>query len=99
VRLVVTADRPCCMQRGTLRRVPQNPTQRVIGYSVCCPRCAFVTFALQGFEGQKITEIDSDIGTRVSFAQPLHCLYCGVRVHVIHNEATLEEPPGVQAGR
>jgi hypothetical protein len=87
------------MQRGTLRRVPQNASQRVIGYSVCCPRCAFVTFALQGFEGQKISEIDSDIGTLVSFAVSMRCLYCGVLVHLTHNEAMLEEPPGVQAGR
>ena len=69
-----------------MRRVPQNPTQRVIGFHVGCPDCGFVTSALQGMEGQTISE--SDAG--VSFATPVVCLRCDGRMHIVRSECTFQ---------
>ena len=48
MRLHVTDRRPCRLERGDLRRVPQNPLSGVVGYHLCCLRCGFVTVALNG---------------------------------------------------
>ncbi len=98
MKLVITTARPCRMPKGSLRRVPQDLMQRLIGYNVCCPACGFVTFALQGSEGLTITEQEGESGTVVSFSRPLRCLYCGVRVGLKENEATIEESAGVRHG-
>jgi hypothetical protein len=93
MKFPVTTARPCKMPKGSLRRVPQSLTQRVLGYNVCCIRCGFVTFALQNDEGLTITESVGESGTLVSFSVPVRCVYCDVRVHLTQNEATLEEGP------
>jgi hypothetical protein len=98
VKFAVTTVRPCRMPRGTLRRVPQNMTMRLLGYNLCCPRCGYVTFFLQNDEGITITEVAGAEGTLVSFSAPGRCVYCGVHIRLQDNEATLEEGAGVRNG-
>ncbi|HEU4406773.1 MAG TPA: hypothetical protein VFS43_16015 [Polyangiaceae bacterium] len=90
VRTVVTSKRPCHLGPGELRRVPQNRgTCGLVGYHLGCPRCGFVTVALEGHQGLAIGE--SDDGQRVSFSAPVRCTFCAVLVHLKEGEARLEE--------
>ncbi|HEU4409101.1 MAG TPA: hypothetical protein VFS43_27840 [Polyangiaceae bacterium] len=90
VRTVVTSKRPCRLGPGELRRVPQNRTSRgLVGYHLGCPRCGFVTVALEGHQGLAIAE--SDDGQRVSFSTPVRCTFCAVLVHLTDGKARLEE--------
>ena len=57
MKMVVTSKRPCQLRRGEMRRVPQDRSHRgLVGYHLGCPRCGFVTIALQGNAGLSITE-------------------------------------------
>ena len=80
---------PCELEPGELRRVPQNPRDRVVGYHVCCPTCGFVSVAVAGDEGLAFTEGEEPDG--LSFSQPVECLYCEALVRIDLGEMTLEE--------
>ena len=94
----VYSDRPPCkLDRGHLRRVPQNPRSYIVGYHVCCSRCGFVTIALQGKNDLTITEnIDA---LEVSFSSPLRCTYCNVLIHLDRSNINLEEDEHVRSVR
>ena len=64
-----TDKRYCKLERGELRRVPQDRRSLIVGYHVCCPQCGFVTVALNGHAGLVITE--SEDGERVSLSDPI----------------------------
>ena len=99
MRLHVTDRRPCRLERGDLRRVPQNPLSGVVGYHLCCLRCGFVTVALNGSDGLVITEAEENGSLLVSFSRPVRCTYCAVLVHLERGEATLEEDANVRQVR
>ncbi len=89
MKAVVTDKRPCKLGRGELRRVPQDRNFRgLIGYHVGCPRCGFVTTALQGDEGLEITE---GAGGEVSFSRPVRCVLCGVLLGLWEGELGWQE--------
>ncbi len=94
MRLVPSSKRPCLLARGEARRVPQNRGGFVVGYHVCCPRCGFVTPALDGDAGLEINETE-DLGD-ITFSRPLRCIYCRVLMHVSHGELRLEEDADVR---
>ena len=97
MRMRPTSKRPCKLERGELRRVSQDRRQLLVGYHVCCPRCGFVTVALNGHDGLAITE--SEDGSEVTFSKPLRCLYCAVLIHLKDGLATLEEDDRVRGVR
>jgi hypothetical protein len=89
MKAVVTDKRPCKLGRGELRRVPQDRNFRgLIGYHVGCPRCGFVTIALQGDEGLEIIE---GAGGEVTFSQPVRCVLCSALLSLLEGE--LEHHP------
>ena len=94
----IYSDRPPCkLERGHIRRVPQNPRSFVVGYHVCCPTCGFVTIALQGKKGLVINEnLDA---FEVSFSAPLRCTYCNVLMQFDRSEIHLQEDALVRAVR
>jgi len=94
MKLCITDKRPCHLTRGDVRRVPQRTSSLLLGYHVCCPRCGFITFALQLDEGRLILELNG--GAEITFSKPLRCVYCAVIVHVAGGEATLEEDERVR---
>ena len=94
MRLRPTSKRPCKLEHGEMRRVSQDRRRLLVGYHVCCPRCGFVTVALNGRDGFEITE--SDAGERVTFSEPLRCLYCAVLIHLRDGHAQLEEDDRVR---
>ena len=96
MRFHVTDRRPCLLERGDLRRVPQNPLSGVVGYHVCCPRCGFGTITVNGSNGLVITEAKSDGEILVTFSHPIRCTYCAVLIHLDRGEATLEEDANVR---
>ena len=89
-----TNARPCELERGDLRRVPQDTNHPVIGFHVCCPRCGFVTIALDGYGGLEIAE--SEDQRLVTFSTPVRCAFCGVLIHLREGAATLEEDDRVR---
>ena len=94
MKLCVTNKRPCHLRRGDLRCVPQHTPSLLLGYHVCCPRCGFVTLALQLDEGRLISKHDG--GAEVTFSQPLRCVYCAVLIHLAAGTAILEEDARVR---
>ncbi len=93
MKILVTNDAPCKLEKGHARRVPQNPRSWVVGYHLCCPRCGFVTIAFNGRDGLTITENNTD---EASFSCPLRCLYCQVLIHLKDSELTMEEDENVR---
>lgn len=94
MRAVVTSKRPCKMERGELRRVPQDRALRgIVGYHVCCPRCGFVTAVLNGDGGLVVTESPCE---EVSFSKPARCVYCSVLIHLAAGQFNLEEDERVR---
>ena len=59
MKLVPSAKRPCRLERGEIRRVPQDRANLLVGYHVCCLRCGFNTPALAGNDGLDIDEGDA----------------------------------------
>ena len=57
VRAHVATVSPCKLERGALRRMPQNRRSWPYGYHVCCPRCGFVSIAFNALV-QKSSELD-----------------------------------------
>ena len=94
MRMRPSGKRPCKLARGEMRRVSQDRRRVFVGYHVCCPRCGFVTIALNGDDGLAIGEIDD--GERVTFSRPLRCLYCAVLIHLRDGDAELEEDDRVR---
>jgi hypothetical protein len=89
MKAVVTDKRPCKLGRGEMRRVPQDRSfQGLVGYHVGCPRCGFVTIALQGDEGLEISE---GAGGKVSFSRPVRCVLCSVLLRLQAGELDCEE--------
>ena len=85
---------PCKLERGEMRRVSQNRRFGLVGYHVCCPRCGYVTVALNGKDRMVITE-DSE-GSAVTFSKPLRCVFCQILIHVQDGLGTLEEDEHVR---
>ena len=94
MRLVPSSKRPCHLQRGEVRRVPQPPSAFLVGYHVCCARCGFVTPALCGDAGLEITEAQAP--GDITFSRPLRCMFCRVLMHVSHGKLRLEEDADVR---
>lgn len=93
MKLVPSAKRPCRLEAGEVRRVPQDRTNFLVGYHVCCRRCGFITPALDG-HGLEITEgAEPD---DLTFSQALRCTFCRVLMHVSHGELRLEEDADVR---
>jgi hypothetical protein len=89
MKAVVTDKRPCKLGRGEMRRVPQDRNFRgLIGYHVGCPRCGFVTIALQGDEGLLISE---GVGDEVTFSRPVCCVFCCCRLNLQAGEMSVHE--------
>ena len=89
-----STKRPCRLERGEVRRVPQDRGGRLVGYHVCCPRCGFVTPALEGDAGLTIKEAGD--ATDLTFSRPLRCTYCRVLLHVSHGDLRTEEDAHVR---
>jgi hypothetical protein len=94
VKLVPSTKRPCILGRGEVRRVPQDRGGFLVGFHVCCPRCGFVTPALEGDAGLRITETKDP--SDITFSRPLRCTYCRVLMHVSHGDLQLEEDANVR---
>lgn len=94
MKLVLSTRRPCELSRGEARRVSQRVKGILVGYHVCCPRCGFVTVALNGHQGFAITE--SDDGAEVSFSHPLRCMFCKVLIAVTASVVELQEDEHVR---
>jgi hypothetical protein len=94
VKLVPSAKRPCRLERGEIRRVPQDRTNLLVGYHVCCLRCGFNTPALAGNDGLDIDE--GDAPDDLTFSKALRCTFCRVLMHVAHGELRLEEDADVR---
>lgn len=94
MRAVICDKVPCALERGEMRRVPANSKSAILGYHVCCPRCGFVSIAVEGNGGLLIEE---DKG--VTLSKPLECLYCRVQIHIEKSNIRLEETPYVRAVR
>lgn len=89
MKAVVTDKRPCKLGRGEMRRVPQDRSFRgLVGYHVGCPRCGFVTIALQGDEGLEICE---GAGGEVTFSRPVRCVLCSVLLGLQAGDLGCEE--------
>ena len=94
MRLVPSTKRPCRLERGEVRRVPQARGGFLVGYHVCCPRCGFNTPALNGDAGLDVTE-GEDLAD-LTFSRALRCTFCRVLLHVSHGELRLEEDADVR---
>ncbi|HMA95622.1 MAG TPA: hypothetical protein VKP30_23195 [Polyangiaceae bacterium] len=94
MRLIPTSKRPCNLELGESRRVPQDPRFPIIGYHLCCPRCGFVSIAFQNHEGLVISE-GATLGN-VTFSKPLRCIYCAVLISVNDGNIRIEEDEHVR---
>ena len=90
MKAAVVKAPPCKLTKGELRRVPLNRESWVIGYHVCCPKCGFVSLALNGIDG---LTIDESAAGEVSFSKPLRCLYCHALIQISRCELTWEDSP------
>lgn len=89
MKAIYSDSPPCRLDKGHIRRVPQNPRSYVVGYHVCCPKCGFVTIALQGKNGLAISEnLDR---FEVTFSEALRCVYCNILIHLCGGELKMEE--------
>lgn len=94
MKVLPVAKQPCRLAGGEVRRVPQRRGGQLIGYHVCCPRCAFVTPALEGVAELSIVEADAP--EDLTFSRPLRCLFCKVLIHLQQGELRLEEDADVR---
>ena len=74
---------PCQMRPGDLRRVPSDPTSRLVLYQVCCPKCGYVCAAIPDTE---FTVVEGDQGP--TFSEPLRCLFCHILIHLERGQMT-----------
>ncbi|PIE16885.1 MAG: hypothetical protein CSA65_09880 [Proteobacteria bacterium] len=89
-----TSKGPCKLERGEMRRVSQDRRFGLVGYHVCCPRCGYVTVALNGRDEMVITE-EPATGA-VTFSVPQRCVFCQVLIHVRDGLGRLEEDEHVR---
>jgi hypothetical protein len=94
VKLVPSSKRPCRLERGEVRRVPQDRANLLVGFHLCCPRCGFNTPALAGHDDLDIAEGDEP--DDLTFSKALRCTFCRVLIHVRHGELRLEEDADVR---
>lgn len=94
MKFQVTSRRPCELERGQARRVPQNPSAGLVGYHLCCPRCGFITVALHGADDLVISE--NDDRTELTLSRPVRCLFCKVRIGVAAGDVALMEDEHVR---
>ncbi|GAB4216812.1 MAG: hypothetical protein OHK0013_43720 [Sandaracinaceae bacterium] len=94
MRVVASTKRPCRLERGEVRRVPQDRDGLLVGYHVCCPRCGFITAALEGDAGLDITE--GAAPDDLTFSRALRCTFCRVLLHLHHGQLRLEEDADVR---
>jgi hypothetical protein len=94
VKLQTTSRRPCELERGQARRVPQNPGSGLVGYHLCCPRCGYVTVALHGAE--ELTIAENEDRTEVTLSRPVRCIFCKVQIGVIAGDIELIEDEHVR---
>ena len=94
IRMRPTSKGPCKLERGEMRRVSQDRRFGLVGYHVCCPRCGYVTVALNGRDGMVITEDEE--GGAVTFSEPLRCLFCQILIHIRDGLGALEEDEHVR---
>lgn len=94
MKVVPSTKRPCRLERGEVRRVPQDRGGLLVGYHVCCPRCGFITPALEGDAGFVIAEQQD--ATDLTFSRALRCTFCRVLMHLSHGELWLEEDADVR---
>lgn len=99
MRLRLSSSRPCRLRRGQVRRVPQRVSARLVGYHVCCPRCGFITIALHGYKGLRISEACADASLLLTLSEPMRCTYCAVLIHIADGDARLEEDAHVRPVR
>lgn len=90
MKLVPSSKRPCRLERGEIRRVPQDRANLL----VCCLRCGFNTAALAGNDGLDIDE--GEAPDDLTFSKALRCTFCRVLMHVTHGELRLEEDADVR---
>ena len=94
MRAIITNKTRCRLDKGELRRVPQNTTVPPLAYHVACPRCGFVALVMQGRDAAQISEY----GEAVSIAPPFRCLLCHVLVSLEYGEFQLVEDRHVRHG-
>ena len=94
MKLVPSSKRPCRLERGEVRRVPQDRANLLVGFHLCCPRCGFNTPALAGHDDLDIAEGDEP--DDLTFSKTLRCTFCRVLIHVRHGELRLEEDADVR---
>lgn len=76
--------------------MPQRQTTSLVGYYVSCPRCGFVTIALDRVENLVIAEQALDGELALTFSRPVRCTYCAVLIAVAASTVTLEEDDRVR---
>ena len=76
---------PCKLDKGEIRRVPQAPSSWVIAIHVCCPKCGYLTLAVNERDEMKITQQNDN----VTFSRPLRCIYCQVLIHLKNGHFSL----------
>jgi hypothetical protein len=96
MKLRLSTRRPCELTPADARRVPQRYTASLVGYYVCCPRCGFVTIALDRVDGLAITEQAMDGDLALTFSCPVRCTYCAVLIGIGANTVTLQEDDRVR---
>jgi hypothetical protein len=89
MKMVVTSNPPCRLQRGELRRVPQRQDLGLVGYHLGCPLCVFVNLIVRGSNGQVVRESVESGELRVTLAQPIHCAYCMADINLLDGEAII----------
>ena len=91
MKMLLTHKPPCRLEKGSLRRVPQNFSSALVAYHVCCPRCGFTSLAFQGRDGLSISETEESDELLVSFSEPIRCMFCNVLIHLEKNRVRIEE--------
>ena len=94
MKLQITSRRPCELERGQARRVPQNTHAGLVGYHLCCPHCGYVTVALDGSEGLTVGE--NEVRTEITLSRPVRCLFCKVQIGVVAGDIELIEDEHVR---
>lgn len=97
MRATLSASRPCKLERGELRRLPQGWTPgKLVGYYVCCPRCGFVSHCVGSSE---LEVLEGESPGDVTIRGGLKCVYCLVGIAIERGEFQLTEGPDVRPVR
>jgi hypothetical protein len=93
MKAVIRNSSPCRLTKGELRRVPPVRSGPPVGYHVCCPRCGYVTLALNH---PSELGIEESADGAVTFSTSLRCLFCCVLIGLCQGELALEEDEHVR---